>query len=146
MSEYPIPEDLQEMYAIASQKALGGWSGASVVHLIERIAKQDAEIERLNKMRTHCENCGADYMATGIEAGCSCKLAAENTSLKEQVERLEKANIKLRGILTSISAVFATIESCTFVNQRLTASEVLEPLQAQLIEVLIADRAAKEKP
>lgn len=72
--------------------------------LIERIAKQDAEIERLTEVNT-----------------------------------------KMREILTSISAVFATIESCTFVNHRLTANEVLEPLQAKILVVLIAARA-KEKP
>lgn len=54
------------------------------------IAALKLEVERLNKMRTHCENCGADYMATGLEAGCPCKLKAENAALKEKVAALEK--------------------------------------------------------
>ena len=98
MSEYSIPEDIK-------QRFVGSTFPAAYPKLIdalaERIAKQDAEIERLNKMRTHCENCGADYMATGIEAGCSCKLAAENTSLKEQVERLsawQTSVLRRRGL------------------------------------------------
>lgn len=52
--------------------------------LDKTIADLQAEIERLNKMRAHCPDCGADFMATGIEAGCPCKLRAE-------VERLRKA-------------------------------------------------------
>ncbi|KKN78954.1 hypothetical protein LCGC14_0344300 [marine sediment metagenome] len=41
------------------------------------------EIERLNKMRTHCENCGGDYLATGLEVGCPCLLVKENEWLKK---------------------------------------------------------------
>ena len=47
-------------------------------------AKEDAariEVERLNKMRTHCERCGADYMDTGL-AQCPCLLKAEVERLR----------------------------------------------------------------
>ena len=56
----------------------------------ERTAAE-AEITRLNKMRVHCENCGADYMATGIEAGCSCRLQAQLTSAAERERVLKEA-------------------------------------------------------
>lgn len=55
-----------------------------------RAEKAEAENSRLNRSRVHCENCGADYIATGIEAGCPCRLQAANASLREIVERLPK--------------------------------------------------------
>jgi len=50
--------------------------------LLEQRDSLEAECKRLNKMRTHCEKCGADYMATGIETGCPCLLKAENAALR----------------------------------------------------------------
>lgn len=52
------------------------------------LKKIEAENARLNKMRLHCEHCGGDYLATGIETGCPCKLRAENTNLKNAVKEL----------------------------------------------------------
>ncbi len=138
MSEYPIPEDLKIDYEAwkkhrTARYDIKEWMNCAC-SLIERIAKQDAEIERLNKMRTHCENCGADYMATGIEAGCPCKLAVENTSLKAQVERLE--NI-LRGNTREDTAekIFAA-----------TAGAMNTRSVHILADEIFAARAEKEKP
>ncbi len=58
---------------------------AQIAERAKEIERLKAENERLNKMREHCENCGADYMATGIEAGCPCLLKAENDRLKAPV-------------------------------------------------------------
>jgi hypothetical protein len=48
-------------------------------------------------MRVHCENCGADYLATGLEARCPCLLLAENKRLREIIE---KAKRETRGWAT----------------------------------------------
>ena len=58
------------------------------IGLIADVARLEAEVATLEKMRIHCERCGADYMATGIEAGCPCLLL---TKLKAQEEALERA-------------------------------------------------------
>ena len=52
-----------------------------------------AKLAKLEAMRTHCENCGADYMATGIEARCPCQLIAQNAKL---IEALKKADEGLK--------------------------------------------------
>jgi hypothetical protein len=49
------------------------------------------ELERLNKLRTHCEHCGADYLQTGLEAGCPCRIIKEVERLKREVNALRKA-------------------------------------------------------
>lgn len=59
--------------------------------LQKRIAELEAELDRLNKMRVHCGYCGADYMATGIEAGCPCRITAERDRLQADVKRLVEA-------------------------------------------------------
>ena len=66
-----------------------------ITDLEGRNDKLYAEVERLNKMRTHCENCGADYMATGIEAGCPCLLKAENERLegKDTLARVQQEQV-----------------------------------------------------
>lgn len=56
----------------------------TIADLRAQLAAAQAEVERLNKMRTHCDNCGADYLATGVEAGCPCL----TMRLKDEVERL----------------------------------------------------------
>lgn len=60
---------------------------------IEHLA---AEVEHLNKLRVHCEDCGADYAATGVEAGCPCKLTAK-------VEHLRRGLVHLT-FLSNLSA------------------------------------------
>ena len=47
------------------------------------IEELQARVDELEKMCVHCENCGADYVATGLEAGCPCLLIA-------RVKELEK--------------------------------------------------------
>lgn len=61
-----------------------------------RIAELEQQLAKLNAMRTHCEDCGADYVATGVEAGCPCKLKAriaelerENAVKRAEIERME---------------------------------------------------------
>ena len=56
-----------------------------IAELEQQLTEARAEIERLNKMRTHCENCGGDYVATGLEVGCPCLLKAENERLRKPV-------------------------------------------------------------
>ena len=67
------------------------------------------EVERLNKMRVHCPDCGGDYMQTGIETGCPCRLRAEVERLREihtmatMLWELELATVKrLRKTLDKI--------------------------------------------
>ena len=52
-------------------------------NLRQRIAALESQIKMLEAMRTHCENCGGDYMATGIEAGCPCLLKAQVKTLQD---------------------------------------------------------------
>jgi len=47
------------------------------------LRKVKCEYDRLQRLFVHCPDCGADYAATGLEVGCSCKLRAE-------VERLQR--------------------------------------------------------
>lgn len=50
-----------------------------------------ATVETLNRLRVHCERCGADYLATGVEAGCPCQLAAITAERDNLAARLELA-------------------------------------------------------
>jgi hypothetical protein len=45
----------------------------------------EEQIEIFNKMRMHCENCGADYLATGLEAKCPCLLLKDIEQLKDDI-------------------------------------------------------------
>ena len=84
MLNLKIPEDLQALYRSGEILAGMGYnSGGYMCRLIEHIAtltqqlaEAEAKVESLNKMRTHCENCGGDYLATGLELGCPCLLEA----------------------------------------------------------------------
>jgi len=49
------------------------------------LKRLEVEVERLNKMRVHCTRCGADYLATGVEAGCPCALQSEVERLRAMV-------------------------------------------------------------
>ena len=72
---------------------------------IERLAEKDAETAKLNAMRTHCPDCGGDYMATGIEAGCPCKLQTRVAELyaalakkNAEIEQLNKLPLRVSGL------------------------------------------------
>jgi hypothetical protein len=56
----------------------GAWVAIQNLNAIltQQLADQRAEVERLQRLAVHCPDCGADYAATGIEAGCPCKLRA----------------------------------------------------------------------
>lgn len=41
-------------------------------------------IDEIDQLRAHCEHCGGDYMATGIETGCPCQLKAKLAAAKER--------------------------------------------------------------
>lgn len=62
---------------------------------LEVVARQAQEIQRLNAMRTHCEHCGADYLATGIEAGCPCRLVQEIQDLRTERDTLARQLAKV---------------------------------------------------
>ena len=121
MLNLKIPEDLQALYRSGEILAGMGYnSGGYMCRLIEHIAtltqqlaEAEAKVESLNKMRTHCENCGGDYLATGLELGCPCLLEArlkvlDNTldverdafrNMQMQKEALEARNGRLADAL-----------------------------------------------
>jgi hypothetical protein len=47
-----------------------------------------AENDHLNRMRVHCPDCGGDYLGTGLELGCPCKVYKEIDRLKAENKRL----------------------------------------------------------
>lgn len=51
------------------------------------LADLRAENARLNAMRQHCERCGGDYLATGVETGCPCALRARVAEATVQLAR-----------------------------------------------------------
>ena len=53
-----------------------------IVLLETEKANWKALAEELEKLKVHCENCGADYIATGLEAGCPCLLIARIKELE----------------------------------------------------------------
>ena len=63
--------------------AMGGPLDISAANEITRLW---IENDRLNELRTHCEDCGGDYMVTGVECRCPCKLIEENTELREAMQ------------------------------------------------------------
>jgi hypothetical protein len=91
------------------------------------IDDQTAEIARLNAMRTHCPDCGGDYMATGVEVGCPCKLRAE-------VERLKEDRDMARGAMGNMAndvVTWACSHDPTFTGDMgfaLWAEQVIDPL------------------
>ena len=56
--------------------------------VIDTLRLQADEIERLSKLVVHCDDCGADYAETGIEAGWPCRLREENERLRALITRL----------------------------------------------------------
>lgn len=52
----------------------------------------------ISKMMVHCPECGGDYVATGLEVGCSCKL-------KRRIEDLESA---LHDVLVELKSHVAS--------------------------------------
>lgn len=66
--------------------------------LIDALA---AEVARLNAMRTHCEHCGGDYLATGLETGCPCRLTARATAAEQRVAELERERDQARALYST---------------------------------------------
>ena len=114
----PVPKDLQARY-----EDLDCWlhsrdneppvrlGSKDEMKLIERIAQAEqraakAEVEnaRLNKMRTHCENCGADYMATGIESCCPCQLQKQLHEAERTCSQLADGVVKYKEQVRVLSA------------------------------------------
>lgn len=68
--------------------------------LRKRAEAAEAEIARLTKMRTHCSNCGGDYLATGVEVGCPCLVLARAeaaeaalTKVREELEHEQQTSL-----------------------------------------------------
>lgn len=72
--------------------------------LLPALAAKDAEIARLTALRLHCDRCGADYAATGIEAGCPCQLTELLRSAHAIAER-RGADTAWQRFATSIQAL-----------------------------------------
>jgi len=52
-----------------------------------RVEELEKENTKLNKLRTHCPDCGADYAITGLDNGCSCKLLKRIEELEAQIDK-----------------------------------------------------------
>lgn len=76
---------------LETAKQISGMSDEGIKAQVQ-IAEQAGEIEHLNQMRVHCPDCGADYLATGIEAGCPCKLKAEIEHLTEVLQKTAESH------------------------------------------------------
>lgn len=75
--------------AVASGDAFGPPSPRAT-HDIEWYPELLKAIRDLKAQRASCPDCGADYLVTGIETGCPCKLKAENGRLRGIVEPLDQ--------------------------------------------------------
>ena len=93
--------------------------------LRKRAEAAEAEIARLTKMRTHCSNCGGDYLATGVEVGCPClvlaRAEAAEAALKEAREELEKAQKERTEPVVTAASTHRCICGTSF--EPLTASD-----------------------
>lgn len=74
---HPAPSTLDELRASYWNHRAGvppetGRDSLGFADADALIAALEAENARLRRLMVHCENCGADYAATGIEAGCPC--------------------------------------------------------------------------
>jgi len=60
------------------------------------------EIEKLEKLKVHCPDCGADYAATGIEAGCPCRIQEALTNqihaTNTLAQQLQAAQLTLKVV------------------------------------------------
>lgn len=75
-TERPTPRT--DEVAAKQEGQLCGGANLNFARTLEReLAEAREELARLNKMRTHCERCGGDYMATGVEVGCPCNAHPE---------------------------------------------------------------------
>jgi len=82
---------------------LNVYNDCALQQAIAEIRRLRADNARLNKARVHCEHCGADYLATGVEAGCPCKLKAE-------IERITVARDVYREHWGELLAARAEVE------------------------------------
>ena len=56
--------------------------------LVEENRKQAKRIAELERLKVHCSDCGADYAATGIEAGCTCKFRKRIAALEDELKNM----------------------------------------------------------
>ena len=70
-------------------EAMGSRAEQAIAALHARLAAVEAERDALERLRVHCEHCGADYAATGVEAGCPCLVRAERDRLKAALSASE---------------------------------------------------------
>lgn len=64
--------------------------GYAIGECVDEIDRLEAQLAALEAMRTHCTRCGADYVATGIEAGCPCLLQAKLDAIRALPEQWRK--------------------------------------------------------
>lgn len=57
----------------------------------DEVAALRAEVERLNKLRVHCEHCGGDYAQTGVHVGCVCQVLKRAEAAEARVKELREA-------------------------------------------------------
>jgi len=53
---------------------------------VRRSLEEGSRVAHLERLVVHCEHCGADYAATGLEAGCPCLLRARVARLEEAIQ------------------------------------------------------------
>lgn len=56
------------------------------------MSKLKADNTRLKRLVVHCENCGADYAETGLEAGCSCRLLERIRGLEDKLSEWQQSH------------------------------------------------------
>ena len=69
MSEYPVPDDLKQLYASAKKLGrynVGAWSDGFVASLIERIARAEAQLAAAHQTPTD-EQIGNAMRAAGYD-------------------------------------------------------------------------------
>lgn len=83
---HPAVSELQAAQEKVMQ-AQSGWRKAQdqwelALNLLAAAKERIAELESL---KVHCPDCGADYAATGIEAGCPCKFVKRIAELEYEL-------------------------------------------------------------
>lgn len=129
-----LKDRLRQIYHVAGEVALDhGPNNISPLNIMRNLR---AEVERLNKLRAHCEHCGGDYAVTGIESGCPCRIIAERDELRAKLDALQGA----------CEAVVATAHGNTYGSDivevinanRYAAGEVIRILGAEWAKLILA--------